>query len=442
MSDETIETMPEPTELPLTVRSQQTEHAVSVTDKPKTAQECRTLEVSEALAPAYAKASTLEMSDQEVAALTAPFPDGMIEIRPHDGLIYIPHIHISDRLNQVFRPGKWAMVLRRYWVAENTMYGEYVLLIRGCYVGESVGGHPYQPNNPKVNYSDTLESTAGEALRRICGKRLSCGSQVWNPEYARNWVAANAVKVNGRWERRISGQSAPQAARPPSAQPQAPKTPAKPAGGVKKTPSLDEAKCKARFLERIAQAKAPIPAWAWAVETGLIMPNETLAALPAHRCPQSAEEFEAAMSAIEALFQSKQDEHGNLDAEMVRNYDAAHKPTIAQDDSNEPPGGWQGATGAPEPEDELPMGDSAPQEGQLRINGFIAATNSKPTKNGRKKFGVCITQDRNDRTGGMWLNHFSDTISAECAKLSGKRVSAIYTTGQYGNTLESITEDK
>src|SRR5437899_3215444 len=68
-----------------------------------TAQELRVVQVSEALLPAYQKASTLELTDAEIEALMAPFPDSAVEIRPHDGLIYLPHINISDRLNQVLK---------------------------------------------------------------------------------------------------------------------------------------------------------------------------------------------------------------------------------------------------------------------------------------------------------------------------------------------------
>lgn len=182
---------------------------------PRTATDMRVVEVSEALAPAYARASTLELTDEEVAALTAPFPDSSVDIRPHDGLIFLSHINISDRLTKVFKPGKWSLVLRRHWLEQNIVYGEYILLIKGCYVGESIGGHPYQPNNPKVNYSDTLESTAAEALRRICGKRLSCGSQVWHKDYADAWVAKNAVQRAGKWYKQIQGT--PQNAPPASA---------------------------------------------------------------------------------------------------------------------------------------------------------------------------------------------------------------------------------
>jgi len=207
--------------------------AISKTVAPAmSAQQARVQEVTDALAPAYLKASTLELSDAEIEALQAIFPDSAVEIRPHDGLIWIPHIHISNRLNKVFRPGKWATICRRHWVDRqtivpkvkgeapydiSTMYGEYVLVVRGCFVGESIGGHPYQPNNPKTNFSDALESTRAEALRRICGKTLGCGSQVWDPSYSREWVQKYAFQQHGKWQRKVLAQepSHPPASHPP-----------------------------------------------------------------------------------------------------------------------------------------------------------------------------------------------------------------------------------
>lgn len=246
--------------------------------KPMTPQELRAVEVSAALLPAYEKASTLEMTDSEIAALQEPFPDSMVEIRPHDGLIYIPHIHISDRLNKVLRPGKWSLPCRRHWMEGGVMYGEYILLIRGCYVGESTGGHPYQPNNPKVNYSDSLESTAAEALRRICGKRLSCGSQVWNPEYARQWQAKYAVQIHGKWSKRMGEPE-------PTSRPQAHQTPPatkheqQPGGASPlpkgKTVELLLASARTKALGDLQKLKLP-QVWACLVRRGAILPTEAI----------------------------------------------------------------------------------------------------------------------------------------------------------------------
>lgn len=181
------------------------------TATPATPQQMRVMEVSQALEPAYARASTLELTDGEIEQLMAPFPDAIVDIRPHDGLIYISHIHISNRLNKIFKPGKWSLICRRHWLEGTTMYGEYVLLIRGCFVGESIGGHPYVASNPKTNYSDALEATAGEALRRICGKRLSCGSQVWEGDYAKNWVSTFAHKKGTSWYKNTKLNGSPPA---------------------------------------------------------------------------------------------------------------------------------------------------------------------------------------------------------------------------------------
>lgn len=265
---------------------------------PLTPQQARAVEVTEALLPAYQRASTLEMTDAEIEAIMAPFPDSAVEIRPHDGLIYIPHIHISDRLNRVFKPGKWALVQRRHWLEGATMYGEYVLLIRGCYVGESIGGHPYQPNNPKVNYSDTLESTAAEALRRIAGKRLSCGSQVWNPDYARTWVDTYAKRgIDGKWFKK-STKTAPTSKSSPPSPVQAPAAPPKPAA---KPPETAEEK-KTRWLGLCVQAGGGKPDFARElfIEMGWIMDNEQIEAISDTHIPKTRADAAKILDEIKA----------------------------------------------------------------------------------------------------------------------------------------------
>ena len=271
-------------------------NAIAVRDKAEvaksearpTAQELRTVEVNEALLPAYQKAATLELTDAEIEALQATFPDELIEIRHHDGLIYIPHIHVSNRLNKVIKPGKWALICRRHWLEGNTMYGEHVLVMRGCYVGESVGGHPYQPNNPKVNYSDTLESTAAEALRRIAGKRLSCGSQVWEPEYARQWCAKYAIQIGGKWTRK--GISKPQPPRFAEKTVQSTTPPAKssPQVNVARSEATPEQRTKmVKIIESEGQ-DAIQRALRYFIEAGAILPSECLSDVPLNWVPTTA----------------------------------------------------------------------------------------------------------------------------------------------------------
>lgn len=323
------EVMPEPQAL--AVRGQQdVALPPSPTERVKTAQELRVVEVSEALAPAYAKASTLELTDAEIEQLTAPFPDEMVEIRPHDGLIYIPHIHISDRLNKVFRPGRWALVCRRHWLEGSTMYGEYILLIKGCFVGESVGGHPYVANNPKTNYSDTLESTAAEALRRIAGKRLSCGSQVWNPEYARQWVSKYGLQVAGKWCKRFDAVVTKPAAAPvvtPKPSPSVPKPePEKP-----KTATPETRKWMLEQLKATPDGENRQLVAEYFTQAGVLLPDaETLEDLGLQYVPTSKAELAKVLQAIQNF------EGGDEAVIVVKHPEAAlsHKsPPVVSDES-------------------------------------------------------------------------------------------------------------
>lgn len=243
--------------------------------EPMTPQQMRVMEVSEALAPAYARASTLELNETEVACLTAPFPDSVVEVRPHDGLIYIPHIHISDRLNFVFKPGRWSLICRRHWLEGSTMYGEYILLIKGCYVGESVGGHPYIANNPKTNYSDSLEATAAEALRRICGKRLSCGSQVWDPTYANEWCMKYRFQANGKYYKKMNPM-----------EPTPKKTDKKEKSVIKQC--ADEAD-KVKFIKLLENDREK--STQFCIDLAWLMPNEPLKDLPLKFVPVTQGEF-------------------------------------------------------------------------------------------------------------------------------------------------------
>ena len=156
----------------------------------------RQAEISEALKLAYAKAGLLKTTKAEAKKLTKPFPDGEIEIRP-DGFIYIPHIFLSDRLNRVFGPGACAIIPRYHKLDDETQIvtGEFVLLIRGCYVGESIGEKKFDLLKDK--YRDAVETARAEALRSICGKMISCGNQVWQPAFVARWKKKNAETYRG-----------------------------------------------------------------------------------------------------------------------------------------------------------------------------------------------------------------------------------------------------
>lgn len=143
------------------------------------------LDRSLSLMHALSRAGTLVLSEQERTILGTPFADcdvHQLQLKNRKEN-YIPHILISRRLNAALGAGQWCLVRLREWydARAKTVYGSYVLIVRGVWVGDTVAGHEYQPSNPRMDYADALESTRGIALRRIAAKSLGCGDQVWVP---------------------------------------------------------------------------------------------------------------------------------------------------------------------------------------------------------------------------------------------------------------------
>jgi hypothetical protein len=162
-------------------------------------QSARTESINELLSAAYKEATRVQLSPQESEALREPFDDSMVRggAKGDEHLLYISHIHVSDRMNDVLGVGAWALI-RRDLRAENCrtaknepmtrLYFEGVLVIRGSYVWEAVGVGTYHPNNPKEDYGSALESAMSDCLTRCC-KRLGIGSQTWDKGYCEKWLS-------------------------------------------------------------------------------------------------------------------------------------------------------------------------------------------------------------------------------------------------------------
>ncbi len=170
---------------------------------PADAKALRTEHIGKLLDHAYQGASALKLKDGEAKKLREDFPDTAIEIRPHDGIIYISHMTLRERLWDVFGPGHVAEICRERFMRpdSNEIAVDLVLMIRGCFVAEGVGTSKYYPNNPKGSFGDTVESAWSEALRRCC-KKFGVGTQVWRPQFIRDWIANNAVQHQGKWHRK------------------------------------------------------------------------------------------------------------------------------------------------------------------------------------------------------------------------------------------------
>ena len=169
---------------------------------PADAKQLRTEHVGALLGEAYKGASQLKLNKDEQKKLREDFPDNEIEIRSHDGIIYIGHMALRERLWAVFGPGAVAEICRERFMRNdaNEIAVDLVLMIRGNFVAEAVGTAKYFANNPKMTFGDVVESAWSEALRRCC-KKFGVGTQVWRPAFIRDWVEKNAVLFQGKWLR-------------------------------------------------------------------------------------------------------------------------------------------------------------------------------------------------------------------------------------------------
>jgi hypothetical protein len=184
-----METLTEPkSELAASLISAPANHA------PADTKQLRVEYVGKLLEAGYQRASTLKLKRDEWQALREDFPDEDVEVRAHDGMIYISHMLLRERLWSVFHPGEVAEICRDKMLRTDTneIAVDLVLMIRGVVVSEAIGSAKYYPNNPKGSYSDTVESAWSEALRRCC-KRWGVGTQVWRPAYIRDFKARGAV---------------------------------------------------------------------------------------------------------------------------------------------------------------------------------------------------------------------------------------------------------
>jgi hypothetical protein len=170
---------------------------------PADAKQMRVEAVGALLGEAYKGASQLKLKPNEIKELTEPFSDDEVEIRPHDGLLYLPHMVLRTRLWKVFGPTEVAEILRERAMSPETseIMVDLVLMVRGHFLAEAIGTSRWFANNPKQSKGDAIESAWSEALRRCC-KRISVGTDLWKPGYVREWMAKYAVQQGGKWMRK------------------------------------------------------------------------------------------------------------------------------------------------------------------------------------------------------------------------------------------------
>lgn len=262
---------------------------------------------------AYAKASELKLTQEEIAGLRKEFPDEAF--RPgaagKDNLIFIEHAFLRDRLNDVFGPGQWAIIPRNRWAEDfrtekgvdaTRVYVEAMLLVRGCFVAEAVGDMVYYKNNQTQNYGDCVEGAKTGALRR-CTKELGIGLQAWKKDWCEGWWARKrAVGASG------SRQPQPAAGRP-NAQP-APQPVARPAATAKDVvpPPATSAEAdkdqRFRFLAALSEFRTS--AMQYFVAKKWITDTQRLEDLPNQYVPFTKKQYDSIMAELKAFMDGDQ----------------------------------------------------------------------------------------------------------------------------------------
>ena len=140
----------------------------------------------------------LVLSDTEREILMAEPTLEEVEIRPDNGGVYMPEIHIRKRLNAAFGAGAWTL-----WQNEPAAYrpdlGEVVydatLIVRESAVARACGSARWKSGNAKgMDYGSALESARSTCLRR-CAKDLGIGAALWEHDWREAWKQKHAHRI-------------------------------------------------------------------------------------------------------------------------------------------------------------------------------------------------------------------------------------------------------
>lgn len=145
----------------------------------------------------YKNISQVDISKEESHALIKKIDPRIIEIRP-DGIAYLPGVWFRKILISAFGAGKWSLHPRKDGIKidkqERTVYWHGALYVKGAYVSEAVGQHQYYSGSTG-SYGNSVESAKTDCLTRCC-KDLGIGSELWDPQYVRNWMRDYTEKIN------------------------------------------------------------------------------------------------------------------------------------------------------------------------------------------------------------------------------------------------------
>ena len=154
-----------------------------------------------AVSERFRGASTQPVSDEQARVLMAPCDVADLDILP-TGEIYLPQIFYRRLLNQVFRPGGWALVpLDKPAMVGSTLIQPWALYIHGAFVSSTYGEAEYSAKNARMSYATAAESLKSNSLMRL-SKDLGIASECWDRRFAEHFKREHCEKVDGKWRRK------------------------------------------------------------------------------------------------------------------------------------------------------------------------------------------------------------------------------------------------
>lgn len=156
----------------------------------------------------FTQIGTKRVSKQQEKILTAPpNPTSEVAILP-TGELYPPQIAMRRRLAKAFGPMGWALRPISPTTPpsdKSVMYREYALIAEGRVIATAIGSGKYYESNRRMDYGDVAESIKSDALKRCC-KDLNMLSELWDPQWIREWRNEYAVHVFVAEKDRKSGK--------------------------------------------------------------------------------------------------------------------------------------------------------------------------------------------------------------------------------------------
>lgn len=138
--------------------------------------------------------ATFKLTKAQTKILMRPVKVEDVRIKP-TGQVYLPHGRYTSWFNEAFSIGQWSIVpAGKPSTAGRSVNVPYILYVNGTPAAFAMGEQEYFESNAQQTLGDAIESTVASGLRR-CAKRLGVSLELWDRQWADNFVATYGVAV-------------------------------------------------------------------------------------------------------------------------------------------------------------------------------------------------------------------------------------------------------